>query len=83
MGARAFSENATQNAGGGVAVGGDDWILGNVVFDRDVWGGAGSPDFGISLEGGFVRFGTGRGTAAPLDRSENTMEGNVQCLDGA
>ncbi|MFN0134647.1 MAG: LamG-like jellyroll fold domain-containing protein, partial [Phycisphaerae bacterium] len=57
------------------------WIDGNIIVDRDIWG-ASSRDWGISLAGGFVQFGTGRADANPLDL-EHTIEGNTNVLDGA
>jgi len=57
-----------------------NWIFGNVIVDRDIWG-ASSRDWGISLAGGRVRFGTGRADVAPLDE-EHTLEGSVNVLDG-
>ena len=56
------------------------WIEGNVVLDRDVYGGT-ERDFGVSIAGGRVRFGTGRGDAGP--DGENTLEGGLNVLDGA
>jgi hypothetical protein len=55
------------------------WIEGNVILDRDVYGGT-ERDFGVSIAGGRVRFGTGRGDAGP--DGENTIEGAVNVLDG-
>ncbi len=56
------------------------WISGNIVVDRDIWG-ASSRDWGISIAGGRVRFGTGRADASPLD-GEHTLEGGVNVLNG-
>ncbi len=75
-----LADNATSHAGGDVETAGLDWIYGNVVVDRDVWGGT-ERDFGISIAGGFVRFGTGRGDP-PSSDADHTLEGNVNVLDG-
>lgn len=74
------AENSTTNAGGDVAFADYRWIDGNVVFDRDVWGGT-DRDFGASVAGGFVRFGVGRGDAP--GGVEHTLEGSIDVLDGA
>lgn len=58
-----------------------NWIEGNIIVDRDIYGGS-SRDWGISIAGGRVRFGTGRADVAPLD-SEHTIEGSVNVLNGA
>ena len=42
--------------------GGDNWILGNIVFDRDVYGPGDWGDFGISLYGGRISFGVAQDT---------------------
>lgn len=72
--------NGTANAGGDVQLASLDWIYGNIVVDRDIWGGS-SRDFGVSVAGGFVRFGTGRGDAGSDD--DDTIEGDTSVLDGA
>jgi hypothetical protein len=57
------------------------WIEGNIIVDRDIWGDS-ARDWGISLAGGRVRFGTGAGHG-PGANSPNTLEGTVNVLDGA
>jgi hypothetical protein len=57
------------------------WIDGNIIVDRDIWGDS-SRDWGVSIAGGRVRFGTGRADVAPLDQ-EHTIEGGINVLDGA
>lgn len=74
------SDNPTTNWGGDVEQANVDWILGNIVVDRDIWGPS-SRDFGISIAGGFVRFGTGHADVAPLD-GDHTLEGSTNVLDG-
>ncbi len=76
-----LADNNTANSGGDAECFCFNWIDGNIVIDRDIYG-ASSRDWGISLAGGFVRFGTGRADVNPLD-SEHTLEGNTQVLDGS
>ncbi len=73
-------DNATANAGGDQEFFDYRWIDGNIVIDRDIWG-ASDRDWGVSLAGGFVRFGTGRDTINGQD-SEHTLEGDSPVLDG-
>lgn len=75
-----LADNPTTNAGGDVELFSFAWINGNVVVDRDVWGGT-ERDWGISVAGGTVRFGTGRGDDVPLD-PDHTLEGGTNVLDG-
>lgn len=56
------------------------WIEGNIIVDRDIWGGS-SRDWGISIAGGRIRFGTGRGVDTSPD-SEHTIEGSTNVLTG-
>lgn len=42
--------------------GNDNWIFGNVLFDRDVYGGGDYGDYGVSLRGGRIAFGVHNGT---------------------
>jgi hypothetical protein len=76
-----LAENQTLSLGGDVEVSGPAWIEGNIVVDRDIWGGS-DRDFGISLAGGRVRFGTGRANGTPGVDIESTIEGSVVVLDG-
>lgn len=77
-----LADNATTSLGGDVEVAGPAWIEGNIVVDRDIWGSS-DADWGISLAGGRVRFGTGRGDAPSGNDTESTIEGSVMVLDGA
>lgn len=43
--------------------GGVNWIYGNVILDRDIWGQGDWGDWGISLAGGRIAFGVGRGSS--------------------
>ncbi len=73
-----LAANGSANGGGDRETFDFNWILGNVIVDRDIFGGS-DRDWGISIAGGFVRFGVGDGDAAGA--SENTIEGNVNVLD--
>lgn len=55
------------------------WIEGNIIVDRDIWGPS-SRDWGVSIAGGRVRFGTGRADSGALD-SEHTIEGSINVLN--
>ncbi len=75
-----LADNGSGNSGGDGDYQDFRWINGNIIVDRDIFG-ASSRDWGISIAGGLVQFGTGRADANPLD-GENTIEGNVIVLDG-
>jgi len=74
-----LADNSTSSAGGDVELWDYSWIDGNILLDRDVWCGT-ERAYGVSLAGGFVRFGTGSGDG-PIFDSANTIEGNVNVLD--
>jgi len=76
-----LADNSTTNAGGDIQSSDFRWIYGNIIVDRDIYGGS-TADWGVSIAGGFIRFGTGGGDATPQD-VETTIEGNVNLLDGA
>lgn len=76
-----LADNDTQNAGGDVELFGfPEWIFGNIVVDRDIWGDS-DADWGVSIAGGFVRFGTGAGDGG--DDVQHTLEGGDLVLDGS
>jgi hypothetical protein len=50
-----------ENASGTCTEGGDSWINGNIIFDRDVYGPGDSGDYGIALYGGRIAFGAAVG----------------------
>jgi hypothetical protein len=54
---------AGQNTSGPCQEGGDNWINGNIIFDRDIFGGGDYGDFGISLYGGRIAFGVHNGSS--------------------
>lgn len=74
------ADNATANDGGDVESFDYRWIDGNIIIDRDIWGDS-EADWGVSIAGGFVRFGTGPGDP-PGANTHNTLEGDVNVLDG-
>jgi hypothetical protein len=60
-----------------------DWIYGNILVDRDLYGGG--PDWGVSVhrdgpadDRGVLRFGTEGGNGAA-----HTLQGRIHVLDGA
>ena len=46
-----------ENGGGGCPDGNNNWIFGNTIFDRDVFGDGDYGDYGVSLRGGRIAFG--------------------------
>jgi hypothetical protein len=54
---------AAENGSPACTAGDDYWIVGNIVFDRDVTYGGDHGDYGISLAGGRIAFGVHNGTA--------------------
>lgn len=75
-----LSDNATANDGGDNEFFDFRWIEGNIIIDRDIYGGS-SRDWGISIAGGSIRFGTGAADVSPQD-VEHTIEGGTNVLDG-
>ncbi len=75
-----LADNDTANGGGDVETFDFNWIDGNIILDRDVWCGS-ERKYGISIAGGFVRFGTASGDV-PLFDPTHTIEGDVNVLDG-
>lgn len=67
-----------ENAAGPVTCGANDnWIYGNILFDRDVFGDGDYGDYGVSLADGRVVFGVARGANA------TTICGATAVDDGA
>jgi hypothetical protein len=56
--------------------GGDNWIYGNILFDRDIWGPGDYGDYGISLTAGRIAFGANNAT------SGETLCGSSLVADG-
>jgi hypothetical protein len=53
--------NLADNTAGACSTGNDNWITGNIIFDRDVFGAGDYGDYGISLRGGRLAVGTNNG----------------------
>lgn len=62
------------------------WTTGNVIVDRDIYTTTSQPgdsrDWGISILGGRVAFGTGFDSASPQPDTEATLLGAVSVLTG-
>ena len=56
--------NASNNPGGASANQGynDDWTLGHIIIDRDIFGNGDYGDYGISLAGNRIAFGVNNGS---------------------
>ena len=67
--------NPGENASGACTPGSDNWVFGNQIFDRDVFGDGDYGDYGVSLAGGRIAFGVGRGT------ERNTICGDSNLAD--
>jgi hypothetical protein len=68
--------NPGENPAQAIAPGGDAWINGNIILDRDIYGSGDFGDFGVSLGAGRLAFGVG--TAA----GGHTIVGSRQVADG-
>ena len=51
-----------ENGSAACSPGGSNWFLGNTIFDRDIYGDGDTGDFGVSLAGGRIAFGVGKGS---------------------
>jgi hypothetical protein len=51
--------NASENTAGAITPGGNNWIFGNIIIDRDVFGAGDFGDYGVSLGAGRLAFGVG------------------------
>jgi len=49
--------NLGDNSSSSCTPGNDNWITGNIVFDRDIYGGGDFGDYGVSLRDGRIAFG--------------------------
>jgi choice-of-anchor B domain-containing protein len=74
-----WMKTAAGNASGSCVAGGDGWINGNIVVDRDVFGAGDAGDYGLSLfgTGGRLAFGVAVGNAG------HTICGTRNVADGA
>lgn len=55
--------NPGENGAGPCTSGGDNWINGNTITDRDIYGGGDYGDYGISPYGGVIAFGVHNGSS--------------------
>jgi len=69
--------NPGGNASGACTPGSDNWVFGNQMFDRDVFGDGDYGDYGVSLAGGRIAFGVGRGP------EDNTICGATNLADSS
>jgi len=69
--------NPGGNASGACTPGSDNWVFGNQIFDRDVFGDGDYGDYGVSLAGGRIAFGVGRAT------ERNTICGDTNLADSS
>lgn len=53
-----------KNTSGTCQEGSDTWIYGNIIIDRDIYGDGDYGDYGISLYGGRIAFGTAVGSSS-------------------
>jgi chitinase len=68
--------NRGDNGSGACSMGGDNWINGNSMFDRDVFNQGDHGDYGSSLAGGKLAFGVNNGSDG------NTICGTTDLADG-
>lgn len=54
----------------------DDWVMGHVIVDRDIFGNGDYGDYGISIANGKIAFGVNKGT------NSYTIIGNTNVADG-
>jgi Concanavalin A-like lectin/glucanases superfamily len=69
--------NPGENSAGPIAPVGNNWIFGNVIIDRDVFGNGDYGDYGVSLGAGRVAFGIGTATGG-----DYTIVGTINVTDG-
>jgi hypothetical protein len=65
-----------ENSSPACSPGEDNWIYGNIIFDRDVWGPGDYGDYGISMAAGKLAFGANNGS------SGQTLCGSALVADG-
>jgi hypothetical protein len=65
-----------QNTAGAISPGSFNWVTGNILIDRDIWGSGENGDYGVSL--GAERLAFGFGTTA----GDNTIVGSRVIADG-
>lgn len=68
--------NPGENTAQAIAPGGDGWINGNIILDRDIYGNGDFGDFGVSLGAGRLAFGVGTASGG------HTIVGSRLLADG-
>jgi hypothetical protein len=68
--------NPGENTAGAIGAGGYNWISGNIILDRDVYGSGDYGDFGVSLGAERVAFGVGTASG------DHTIVGARNVADG-
>lgn len=68
--------NLVDNPSTSASCGSFNWIYGNIIFDRDIFGNGDFGDYGISLHQGRIRFGVGQ------SGSEQTICGATNVANG-
>jgi hypothetical protein len=68
---------AGQNTSGPCQEGGDNWINGNIIFDRDIFDNGDYGDFGVSLYGGRIAFGVNNGSNGYTICGNTTLAANT------
>jgi hypothetical protein len=63
------------NGSGACVAGGSNWINGNIMFDRDVYGNGDNGDYGVSLAAGRIAYGVA------VSASSNTICGGTDVAD--
>jgi hypothetical protein len=66
-----------QNTSGPCQEGGDNWTNGNIIFDRDIFGGGDYGDFGVSLYGGRIAFGVHNGSSGDTICGDTALAANT------
>jgi hypothetical protein len=66
-----------QNTSGPCQEGGDNWIYGNIIFDRDIFDNGDYGDFGVSLYGGRIAFGVHNGSNGYTICGNTTLAANT------
>jgi hypothetical protein len=69
--------NPGENTAGAISPGGNNWIFGNIIIDRDVYGTGDWGDYGVSLGAGRLAFGVGTSVGGEL-----TIVGTRVVADG-
>jgi prepilin-type N-terminal cleavage/methylation domain-containing protein len=69
--------SAANNSSPACSSGGDNWIYGNTIIDRDIYGSGDYGDYGVSVAGGKIAFGVHNGSYG------DTLCSSVSVTDGS